>query len=209
MLYFNPLPRLISLLFAAVIFTAITTAQTILPSTASASFPACALSCPLLILAQDNCIPPTVPVTDQYFYDLCFCQLPILSQLHISPNGTCDTKCPVQSDRQLLESWYNSFCAIQTASTAPTLSATSSAMPMLTTTFTPPSPCLSTYYFDAIGAAVLGPESGYASCFPSGWAQGSSNYFSPGICPSGYVTACSSFNTQASGLETVITCCPR
>src|ERR1700722_4238216 len=92
-------------------------------------------------------------------------------------------------------------------------------MPTLTTTFTPPSPCLSTYYFDAIGATVLGPdvlgpdvlgpESGYASCFPSGWAQGSSNYFSPGICPSGYVTACSSFNTLPSGLETVITCCPR
>jgi LPXTG-motif cell wall-anchored protein len=82
-------------------------------------------------------------------------------------------------------------------------------MPTLTTTFTPPSPCLSTYYFDAIGASVLGPESGYASCFPSGWAQGSSNYFSPGVCPSGYVTACSSFNTLASGLETVITCCPR
>lgn len=128
MLYFNLLSHLISLLFAAVIFTAITTAQTILPSTASASFPACALSCSQLIQAQNGCIPPVAPVTDQYFYDTCFCQSPLLSQLHTSPDGTCDANCPVQSDRQLLESWYNSFCASQTASTTPTLSATSSAI---------------------------------------------------------------------------------
>jgi len=128
MLYFNPLPRLIGLLFAAIIFTAITTAQTILPSTASASFPACALSCSQLIQAQSGCIPPVAPVTDQYFYDTCFCQSPLLAQLHTSPDGTCDANCPVQSDRQLLESWYNSFCASQTASTAPTSSPTSSAI---------------------------------------------------------------------------------
>jgi hypothetical protein len=125
MLYFNPLPRLISLLFTAVIFT---TAQTILPSTASASFPACALSCSQLIQAQNGCIPPVAPVTDQYFYDTCFCQSPLLSQLHTSPDGTCDANCPVESDRQLLESWYSSFCASQTASTTPTPGATSSAI---------------------------------------------------------------------------------
>jgi hypothetical protein len=136
MLYFNPLPRPISLLFSAVIFTAITTAQTILPSTASASFPACALSCSQLIQAQNSCIPPAAPVTDQYFYDSCFCQSPLLSQLHTSPDGTCDAYCTVESDRQLLESWYNSFCASQTASTTPTPGATSSAVAPLVSTVT-------------------------------------------------------------------------
>jgi hypothetical protein len=128
MLYLNPLIRPISLLFTTVVFIAITAAQTILPSTASASFPACALSCPLLIQAQNSCIPPTVPATDQYFYDLCFCQSPLISTLHASPDGTCDTYCTVESDRQLLQSWYNGFCASQTASTRPTSSATSSAI---------------------------------------------------------------------------------
>jgi hypothetical protein len=136
MLYFNPLPRLISLLFAAVIFTAITTAQTILPSTASASFPACALSCSQLIQAQNSCIPPAQPVTDQYFYDSCFCQSPLLSQLHTSPDGTCDAYCTVESDRRLLESWYNSFCASQTASTTPTPGATSNAIAPSVSTIT-------------------------------------------------------------------------
>ena len=136
MLYLNPLIRPTSLLFTTVVFIAITAAQTILPSTASASFPVCALSCALLVQAQDSCIPPTAPVTDQYFYDLCFCQTPLLSTLHTSPDGTCDTYCTVESDRQLLQSWYNGFCASQTASTRPTPSATSSTIASLLSTVT-------------------------------------------------------------------------
>jgi hypothetical protein len=136
MLYLSPLTRLTSLLFTAVILIAITTAQTILPSTASASFPACALSCSQLIQAQSGCIPPVAPVTDQYFYDTCFCQSPLLSQLHTSPDGTCDTYCTAESDRQLLQSWYNGFCASQTASTGSTSSATSSAIPPPVSTVT-------------------------------------------------------------------------
>src|SRR4030081_1619708 len=100
MRYLNPLTRPTTLLFTTVVFIATAAAQTILPSTASTSFPACALSCSLLIQAQNSCIPPTAPVTDQYFYDLCFCQTPLLSQLHASPDGTCDAYCTVESDRQ-------------------------------------------------------------------------------------------------------------
>jgi hypothetical protein len=111
MLHINSLPRLTGVLLAVATFTTITTAQTILPAAASASFPQCALSCTQLIQAQNSCIPPAEPVTDQATYNACFCQSGLLAQLRISPDGTCDAFCTVESDRQLLRSWYTSYCA--------------------------------------------------------------------------------------------------
>lgn len=119
MLPINSIPRLTTtILVAAIAFTIITTAQTILPSAPSASFPACALSCVQLLQAQNICIPPATQVTDQATYNSCFCQSGLLAQLRLSPDGTCDAYCPVESDRQLLQSWYAGFCASGTASTA-------------------------------------------------------------------------------------------
>jgi hypothetical protein len=82
----------------------------LLPTAASSTFPACALSCAVLTQAQDSCIPPAAPVTNQATYVNCFCQSALLTTLHTSPDSLCTAYCTVESDRQLLEQWYNNFC---------------------------------------------------------------------------------------------------
>ena len=82
------------------------------------------------------------------------------------------------------------------------------SIPALTTIFTPSSSCLSDLYFYQPPNAYyinLGPPS-TPDCLPSGWAL--SGHYSPGICPSGYIVACSSLNSLGSLTETVATCCP-
>jgi hypothetical protein len=92
----------------------------LVPTSASSSFPACALSCTLLQQAQSACVPPEASVTNQATYVNCFCQSGYLTTLHSSPNGVCDSSCPGASDRQLLESWYNNFCSSNAATTTTT-----------------------------------------------------------------------------------------
>ncbi|KAN0071447.1 hypothetical protein V8E54_010043 [Elaphomyces granulatus] len=87
-----------------------------------------------------------------------------------------------------------------------------SSLGALTTTFTPPSSCVSsfsnTYKLLDNDALIVGPISPDA-CFPSNYKDVPNGYYSPGLfCPSGYDTACKSINTQGSSTETVITCCP-
>lgn len=130
MLPIDPGSHLAGLLLAVSTFTTIATAQAIIPSAASASFPPCALSCTQLIEAQNNCIPPAAPVTNQATYDSCFCQSSLLAQLRVSPDGTCDAFCPAQSDRQLLQNWYKGFCA----SVTDTLSSSTAASALSTIT---------------------------------------------------------------------------
>ncbi len=78
----------------------------------------------------------------------------------------------------------------------------------LTTTFTPDPSCLSTYVSNGTNTAFfLGPISGSA-CYPSGWALTGTNYFSPGLCPSGYVGATTSLNSINTIVETIVDCCP-
>ncbi len=75
----------------------------------------------------------------------------------------------------------------------------------LTTTFTPSPSCLSDYYW--MGSFLsLGPPI-TADCLPSGW-QLTSQHFSPGLCPSGYVIAYSTTIALGSLTETQATCCP-
>jgi hypothetical protein len=77
----------------------------------------------------------------------------------------------------------------------------------LTTTFTPSPSCLSDYYL--IGSPPylsLGPPS-TSACLPSGW-EVTSQYFSPGLCPSGYEIACSAVIGLGTFAETRATCCP-
>ncbi|PWI72128.1 uncharacterized protein PCL_10751 [Purpureocillium lilacinum] len=99
---------------------------------------------------------------------------------------------------------------------ATTATPTTPQAPALTTTFTPASSCLvDLYKYDYTGSAVdchstrcnyfqLGGSSSSSACFPSGWTEVPTRYFSPGICPSGYQVACSS----VVGSETRATCCP-
>jgi hypothetical protein len=91
------------------------------------------------------------------------------------------------------------------------------AHPELTTTFTPPHGCLATTDIFIVWNSntpgqcqVLGQTpDGSKTCLPPGYTPGASYFFSPGLCPSGYVTACSTVNSIGSLTETAVTCCPR
>ncbi|RGP79770.1 hypothetical protein FLONG3_2083 [Fusarium longipes] len=94
-------------------------------------------------------------------------------------------------------------------------------VPDLTTTFTPAKSCFQYYKYRYTGNQLtclaggtgapsactymqLGPSASDADCFPSSLELGSTFYYSPGICPSGFEVACSS----TIGGETRATCCP-
>ncbi|KAG7002009.1 hypothetical protein G7Y79_00029g063050 [Physcia stellaris] len=79
------------------------------------------------------------------------------------------------------------------------------ATPIALTTFTPPPNCLSNTYRYGDNQLV-GPMA--SSCYPSGWTNTSTTYYSPAACPSGYTTACITANTANTITETVATCCP-
>lgn len=109
----------------ATAFVSVAAAQSLVPIAASNAFPACALSCTPLLQAQGGCVPPAAPVTDQAVYVSCFCQSTLIAALHSSPDGTCDSWCTVESDRQELMAWYNSLCAAGGAATLPATTITS------------------------------------------------------------------------------------
>ncbi|KAK4443365.1 Gag poly protein, partial [Podospora aff. communis PSN243] len=89
----------------------------------------------------------------------------------------------------------------------------------LTTTFTPPPHCTSSAglhisewkpspaqgLWYAVGPLQSPP---HFPCFPPSYNPTTQNYYSPGLCPSGYTPACTSRNTIASLTETIYTCCP-
>jgi hypothetical protein len=95
----------------------------------------------------------------------------------------------------------------------------------LTTTFTPPSNCLGQYDLDLYTSSstplrpvIHAPFPLYTkSCFPSSYVElvwdGYAYFYSPGVCPSGYTSACTPYLLSipvaiASG-ETAAQCCPR
>jgi hypothetical protein len=95
------------------------TAQ-IIPTTPDASFPACALTCAVLVSAQTICLPPQAAVTDQFVYDQCFCQSSLIASLYTTPDQVCTVECPAEADRELLQSWYTNFCALVAQTILPT-----------------------------------------------------------------------------------------
>lgn len=117
--------------FVPALFASSTAAQsvTLLPSAASDTFPACALTCQTLEQAQGSCVPPAAPVTNKATYVSCFCQSTLLTQLRSSPASVC-TACSA-ADAQTLEQWYNNFCAtggdVQTTTTSTSTTATNAA----------------------------------------------------------------------------------
>ncbi|KAI1653704.1 hypothetical protein F4813DRAFT_373758 [Daldinia decipiens] len=88
----------------------------------------------------------------------------------------------------------------------------------LTTTFTPASGCNSilsgivytqtlqdgnttTHKYHSLGPSAT------SECYPPGF-EPASGFYSPGICPSGWWSACGTFDVIASLTETRATCCP-
>ncbi|ESZ95604.1 hypothetical protein SBOR_4000 [Sclerotinia borealis F-4128] len=98
------------------------------------------------------------------------------------------------------------------ASTTSITSAPSSLVGPLTTTYTPPgSDCSQIFWAQNPlhqWLAQGGIGSGSSTCMPSGYRRQTAYYYSPGICPTGYSAACSSFSTGSSLSKTVATCCP-
>ncbi|KAL2179965.1 uncharacterized protein P884DRAFT_275548 [Thermothelomyces heterothallicus CBS 202.75] len=86
----------------------------------------------------------------------------------------------------------------------------------LTTTFRAPSSCTTTspqvyqIWSASHSRYVEGPlfTSGSIDCFPSGYDPAPTNYYSPGWCPHGYTTACSSLASARRTTETAVICCP-
>ena len=86
----------------------------------------------------------------------------------------------------------------------------------LTTTFTPPASCLDAFSTTALSTTLVssttdefllaGPLT-TPGCMPYNFQFSSTNYYSPGICPVGYVSACGS-TLSGAVTETVVTCCP-
>ncbi|KAL1852310.1 hypothetical protein Plec18170_006038 [Paecilomyces lecythidis] len=109
---------------------------TLLPSAGSDTFPACAVDCQTLEQAQDSCVPPAAPVTNQATYVSCFCQSALLTQLRSSPAGVCSA-CSA-ADSQKLQQWYNNFCStggnVQTTTTSTSTTATNAAAAAAATT---------------------------------------------------------------------------
>ncbi|KAL1842596.1 hypothetical protein VTJ49DRAFT_4776 [Mycothermus thermophilus] len=85
----------------------------------------------------------------------------------------------------------------------------------LTTTFGAPSSCSSDaaqiyqVWSGSASSYVAGPfYTRDSDCFPSGYDPEPTKYFSPGWCPQGYTTACSSLATAGRETETAVICCP-
>lgn len=89
---------------AFAVFLSFTAAQTIIPPT----IPVCAQTCPILLDAQRNCVPPAAPVTEQGTYQSCFCLSALLTQLPSSPAAVCPA-CS-SGDQGLLQSWFGDLC---------------------------------------------------------------------------------------------------
>lgn len=114
-------------------------AQNIIPSTPSSEFPACAVSCAVLVQAQTLCVPPAQPPTNQITYENCFCQINLLQALYSTPDAICVGECQNESDRTLLQTWFRNFCNLVGQGIDPlhtTTLATSTIAPESTTVVT-------------------------------------------------------------------------
>lgn len=86
-------------------------AQNIIPSGASGSFPACAASCALLQQAESTCASQTGQQSSALAAENCFCQTPSLAALYSTPDAICVAECPTPSDRAGLRTWFTGFCS--------------------------------------------------------------------------------------------------
>ena len=129
------------LLFPAVAVLAfclnLSSAQTLI----SPTLPACAQQCAILLQAQQGCVPPTAPVTDQATYISCFCQSGFLAPLVSGGVPAASSICPQcpQADSQTFFNWFQGLCPAPGSNKPPvtvliTSSATSRSLVAPTTT---------------------------------------------------------------------------
>ncbi len=85
-------------------------AQSIVPTASNPQFPGCAVGCTVLLQAQSACIPPNVPTTTEITYENCFCQSSLLQAIYSTPDSVCAAECTIESDRDLLQTWFTGFC---------------------------------------------------------------------------------------------------
>ncbi|KAK3683682.1 hypothetical protein B0T22DRAFT_256677 [Podospora appendiculata] len=86
----------------------------------------------------------------------------------------------------------------------------------LTTTFQAPSSCSTAapqiyqIWTNSQSNYVQGPLfPSQSDCFPSGYDASPGSYYSPGVCPRGYTSACTrTAATEDTGTETAVVCCP-
>ncbi|KAI1481238.1 hypothetical protein F4774DRAFT_407957 [Daldinia eschscholtzii] len=84
----------------------------------------------------------------------------------------------------------------------------------LTTSFTPPADCVASSALYWVNTAStfywLHGRPGQSSCFPDDYSPYQNQYYSPGICPSGYTRACESRSIEGDTVvATRATCCPQ
>ncbi|KAF3387711.1 hypothetical protein F1880_001372 [Penicillium rolfsii] len=114
------------------LYASTSTAASILPSAASASFPQCGLSCTVLTQAQSSC-----EAAAESTWVSCFCQSALLTTLKTS--GSLCSSCTSSSDQSLLSTWYNNYCnsnGQDTGSTSTTTDTTTAATSASTATAT-------------------------------------------------------------------------
>lgn len=98
-----------------------------IPSSATSTFPGCALSCSQLLQAQALCLPPNQAQSTQIVYDNCFCQSPLLAAFATTPDSICVAECSIESDRDELRAWFENFCAQVASGVDPTTVTASAA----------------------------------------------------------------------------------
>ena len=85
-------------------------AVSILPTTPSPIYPACAFNCDNLNGASAYCIQTNVGASKETV-DSCFCQRAEVTPFYTASTGVCDAFCTSDSDRSTLQSWFQSYCA--------------------------------------------------------------------------------------------------
>ncbi|KAI9868259.1 MAG: hypothetical protein M1830_005687 [Pleopsidium flavum] len=101
---------------------------------APGALPACANLCTPLYNAQNACIPPAAPATNQQTYQGCFCQSGYLTSLYNTPTGICDQACG-SADLTQIQNWYKGLCG-QRAGVAPGSSTVAGSTTLATSTST-------------------------------------------------------------------------
>lgn len=141
------------LLLVSYLPNTVTQTISILPTVPSSTFPTCAFACTNLNAAASYCIETNVGASQQTV-NSCFCQRAELTPFYIGSTGVCDAFCLSDSDRSVLQTWFQSYCAaagfgegggatvttLVTSTRAPTSSATGSSQINPSTGSPPSSP---------------------------------------------------------------------
>ncbi|KAK9853435.1 hypothetical protein MYU51_006539 [Penicillium brevicompactum] len=119
-----PHPRTMSRILLVLTFALTAWSASILPTSASSTFPQCGLSCTALTNAQTSCESGAAAS-----WTSCFCQSSLLTGLKSS--GSVCSSCSTE-DQATLSTWYNNYCnggstATTTSASAATGSSTSTA----------------------------------------------------------------------------------